>query len=79
MDRHRRAKDGLPPRSVVNAEGYLDAQAVEAHGLEYERWIDNLVKTGTPKDLTGLAFKLLAFGFVLQLIGAAPLHWLTSS
>ena len=46
-------------------------QAVEANGAEMDAYLVELVETGTPKDMSGTAFKFIAAGLFLQ--GAAAI------
>src|SRR5690606_23403568 len=50
----QRAKWDLPPRSIVDADGFYDMVQVEINGREIDDYIQSMVENGSPRDRTGL-------------------------
>ncbi|WP_323013495.1 hypothetical protein [Devosia sp.] len=68
----QRAKWDLPPRSLVDGDGFYDVAQVEANRRELDDYIQHMVETGSPRDMTGLAFKLMLLSLAFEVFGLLP-------
>jgi hypothetical protein len=72
MNKAARVRWNLPPREIVDADGFYDIDQVELNGSEIDAAIANFVTTSEPRDLRGLAFKLLLISLPFSVFGVLP-------